>query len=61
MSFNQSAYNTNENDGLVQIELISSNPSLNDITIEVFATAVSATGRWLVAMYFHFVTIMPTF
>ena len=62
MSFNQSTYRTNENDGLVRIELVSSNPSSNDITIEVFATAVSATGRWLVASYIaHFVTIMLTF
>ena len=43
--FNQSAYGVDESDVLYPI-LVLSNPSLTDITVQVFSTDRSATGRY---------------
>ena len=45
MKFNQSTYNVDEDDGPVQPVLLLSNPSSTDITISVFSTDGSATGK----------------
>ena len=45
VNFNQSAYNVDEDDGPVQLVLVLSNPSSTDITISVFSTDGSATGK----------------
>ena len=47
VDFMQSAYSATENNGFVQIELVSSNPSSSDITIEVLNAEASATGEYL--------------
>ena len=49
VNFMQSAYSASENNGFVQIELISSNPSSSDIVIVLLSTEASATGK-----YFNF-------
>ena len=41
----QSMYNVNEDDGPAQPVLVLSNPSSTDITISVFSTDGSATGK----------------
>ena len=43
--FNQSTYNVDEDDGPAQPVLVLSNPSSTDITISVFSTDGSATGK----------------
>ena len=45
VTFTQSTYNVDEDDGPVQPVLILSNPSSTDITISVFSTDGSATGK----------------
>ena len=45
LKFNQSAYNVDEDDGPAQPVLVLSNPSSTDITISVFSTDGSATGK----------------
>ena len=45
MKFNQSTYNIDEDDGPAQPVLVLSNPSSTDITISVFSTDGSATGK----------------
>ena len=45
LSFNQSTYNVDEDDGPTQPVLVLSNPSSTDITISVFSTDGSATGK----------------
>ena len=45
MKFNQSTYNVDEDDGPAQPVLVLSNPSSTDITISVFSTDGSATGK----------------
>ena len=47
--FNQSAYSVDESDVLYPL-LALSNPSLTDITIQVFSTDVSTTGRYHVGL-----------
>ena len=44
-NFNQSTYNVGEDDGPAQPVLVLSNPSSTDITISVFSTDGSATGK----------------
>ena len=44
--FGQTMYSVNEEGGPAQIELVLSNPSSFDITIEVFNTDGSATGEY---------------
>ena len=44
--FSQTVYSVNENAGPAQPELVLSNPSSCDITIEVFNTDGSATGEY---------------
>ena len=43
--FNQSTYHRDEDDGPAQPVLVLSNPSSTDITISVFSTDGSATGK----------------
>ena len=45
VSFNQSSYSINENNGPVQIVVVLSNPSSSDITIQVLNTDESATSK----------------
>ena len=45
LSFNQSTHNVDEDDGPAQPVLVLSNPSSTDITISVFSTDGSATGK----------------
>ena len=48
ISFNQSSYSIEENDGPVQIGIILSNPSSTDIMIEVLNIHEPATGKgWM--------------
>ena len=47
MSFNQSAYNVNEDDRLVRIVLVLSHPVSTDTTITVSTTDISAKGKVL--------------
>ena len=46
VSFNQSVYSVDENDGPAQPVLVLSNPSSTDITVQVFNINGSATGKW---------------
>ena len=45
MRFNHSTYVVGENDGTTRPVLVLSNPSSTDITISVFSTDGSATGK----------------
>ena len=45
MSFNQSTYSVNEDDGSVQPVLVLSNPSSTNITIQVKETSGAATSE----------------
>ena len=45
VTINQSTYNVDEDDGPAQPVLVLSNPSSTDITISVFSTDGSATGK----------------
>jgi len=45
VNFNQSTYNVDEDDGPAQPVLVLSNPSSISITISVFSTNGSATGK----------------
>jgi len=45
VNFNQSTYNVDEDDGPAQPVLVLSDPSSTDITINVFNTDGSATGK----------------
>ena len=47
MNFNQSVYNVNEDDGLVQIALVLSYPVSTNTTITVSTTDISAQGKVL--------------
>ena len=47
VNFEQQTYNVNEDDGKVEPVLILSNPSSTAITVEVFSTDGSATGKQL--------------
>ena len=47
VSFAQPTYNVNEHDGKVQPVLVLSNPSSSVITVQVFSTDGSATGKQL--------------
>lgn len=49
VSFEQSTYRVNENDGLVQITLILSNPSSSNITVQVTSNDNTAKG-----IYYHY-------
>ena len=44
--FNQSSYSVNENNSPAQSVLVLSNPSSADITVTVFSTDESATGKY---------------
>ena len=52
ISFNQSTYSVNEDDGPAQPVLVLSNPSSADITIQVKATNGSATGKCMIIICF---------
>ena len=45
INFTQSIHNVDEDDGPAQPVLVLSNPSSTDITISVFSTDGSATGK----------------
>ena len=45
VSFSQSAYSVNEDDGVVQPVLVLSNPSSTDITVQVRSNDNTATGK----------------
>ena len=45
VSFSQSTYSVNEDAGPVQFELVLSNPSSTDITVQVRDTQNTATGE----------------
>ena len=47
ITFNQSAYTANEDDGFVTIVLTLSNPSTTDITVQVSSTNGSAIGEYV--------------
>ena len=47
MSFSQSTYSIGEEDGLVQPQVVLSNPSSTDITVQVTDTGISATGKYI--------------
>ena len=46
VSFEQTTYSVDEDDGPAQPVLVLSNPSSTDITVEVFNTDGSATGEY---------------
>ena len=45
VSFNQSTYSVNENDGPAQPVLVLSNPSSTEITVQVRSNDITATGK----------------
>ena len=45
MSFNQSTYSVDEEDGPAQPVLVLSNPSSTDITVQVRSNNITATGE----------------
>jgi len=45
VSFNQSTYSVDEDDGPAQPVLVLSNPSSKDIVLVVFDTPITATGN----------------
>ena len=47
VNFSQSTYSVDEDDGPAQPVLVLSNPSSTSITVQVFTTAGSATGEYL--------------
>jgi len=47
VSFEQYTYNVHEDDGEIEPVLVLSNPSSTAITVEVFSTDGSATGKQL--------------
>ena len=55
MSFNQSTYIVNEDDGLVQIVLVLSHPVSTSATIAVSTTDISAKGK---DMYIYIIIII---
>ena len=48
VSFNQSTYSVNEDDGPAQPVLVLSNPSTTDITVQVSTSDGNATGKIIV-------------
>ena len=50
VSFNQSRYSINENDGQARPVLVLTNPSSNEITVQVFSSDVTATGEHLTSL-----------
>ena len=55
--FEQHIYTVNEADETVQLVLVLSIPSSTDITVEVFSTEGSATGKQVVT-YSHQIIIL---
>lgn len=45
IAFSQSSYNAEEDSRSIQAELFLSNPSSTDITVELFSSDGSATGK----------------
>ena len=46
VTFNQTTYSVDEDDGPAQPELVLSNPSSTDITVQVTSSDGSATGEY---------------
>ena len=44
ITFSQSTYTTDEDSGAVQVELVFSNPSMTDITVQVNTIDITANG-----------------
>ena len=64
VNFDQSTYSIDEDKGSVQLLLELSNPSTTDITIRVFSSDGSATGKdlySLTATYVNAITICTCF
>ena len=53
MSFEQTAYRVDEDDGPAQPVLVLSNPSSTNITVEVFNTDGSATGEYYTIFWYQ--------
>ena len=47
VNFSQPVYSVEENSGVVEIQLIFSNPSSIDITVEVNSEEINATGEYI--------------
>ena len=45
LSFNQSSYSINEDDGIVHSELILSNPSSTEFNVQVISNSITALGK----------------
>ena len=55
VGFGQAMYTVDENDGVVQILLILSNPSSATLNLTVFTTDISANGKYITCI--HHITI----
>ena len=51
LDFDQSVYSVDEDNGVVQVILLLSNPSSSDITVQVFTTDGSATGNLTLILF----------
>ena len=51
LDFDQSVYSVDENNGVVQVTVVLSNPSSSDITVQVFTTDGSATGNLTLILF----------
>ena len=51
INFSQPFYTVDENSGIIQIQLMFSNPSSIDITVEVNSEDINATGEFTVHIY----------
>ena len=46
LSFNQSSYSINEDDGIVHLGLILSNPSSTEFNVQVISDDITALGKY---------------
>ena len=58
VSFNQSTYMINENDGLVQAVLVLNNSVATDITLQVITNDITATGEYINIIINMFIIII---
>jgi len=47
INFSQSMYNVDEDNGVIEIQLIFSNPSSIDVTVEVNSKEINATSKYV--------------
>ena len=45
VSFTQSTYFVNETENFVQVEMVLSNPSSNNVTVQITSSDMTATGK----------------